>query len=345
MAADTIKLPAIGKVNRNVVIAAGAVGAGVVGYAWWTRGSSESIPEEVVTETELDAVGDERIPTTGVPYDPNFGARDTGITTNGEWSQFATDRLGSLGYDPIAVGDALGRFLDHQPLTPAEANIARAALAQAGQPPQGGPWNVLTQQPVASVGMTAPILASSAPLWRSGAWEYTLSWAPVQGAARYWVQHVGGSTGFFTTTSIKTRAGPGRTDTWKVAAVNAAGVKGPEATFSKMMPLPPGGTTTGGRPTPPGFVSLTKTGRSTYNINFVPAAGATSYRFRRIVGGRGSAWSTGRPVMGTGRYAGTAHIRASAVFSRPTRFTVGIVAVNAQGQSAESRSRNSITLP
>jgi hypothetical protein len=232
MAADTIKLPGAGKVPRKTVLVAGAVGVGIVGYAWWTR--KPEVPEEVVTEEELDAIGDERIPTTGVPYDPNIGAPTTGITTNAEWSQFATDRLNSLGYDPIAVGDALGKFLGHQALTSVEANIARAALAQAGQPPQGGPWNVLTQAPVASVGL----LAATGLAYTGAPTSITWRWNSVAGATSYEVELISGlstvikratiSSTSWTTTGLATDK-PYRI---VVAARNAAGIRGPTASLT-----------------------------------------------------------------------------------------------------------------
>jgi len=325
MAADTIKLPGAGPVNRKVVLVAGAVGVGVVGYAWWTR-KPEAIPEEVVTESELDAIGDERIPTTGVPYDPNIGAPTTGITTNAEWSQFATDRLNGLGYDPIAVGDALGKFLDKQPLTSAEANIARAAISQAGPPPQGGPWNVLTQAPVASVGMLAPILTSTLPVWRNGAWEYTISWAPVAGATRYWFQHVGGSSGYLLgTQSSVIRASAGRVDTWKFAGVNAAGVKGPEATLAKTLPPAPATAPAAGRaPGNPRNMGLLPHGGGRYGIAWPGVSGATGYRYRWESGGRVSPWAS------TTR--GTAEVRW--LFKAGTRFRARVQAGNRYGWSS-----------
>lgn len=338
MAADTIKLPGAGPVNRKVVLVAAAVGVGVVGYAWWTR--KPEVPEEVVTEGELDAMGDERIPTTGVPYDPNIGAPSTGITTNAEWSQFATDRLLTLGYDPVAVAEALGKFLAHQPLTPAEANIARAALAQAGQPPQGGPWQALDAGPPlppASVGMPAPILTSSMPAWRNGAWEYTIEWAPVPGAVRYWFQHVSGSSGYITATRTSTiRAAAGRTDTWKFAGVNAAGVKGPEATLAKPMPAAPGGGgTAGGRaPANPTLVLLTSLGANRYRVSAGPwiMVPANRWRVRWEVGSRVSPWAT------------MPHSKDFVwKFTRGTRFRVRVQAGNSAGWSSPGTLSNTVT--
>jgi hypothetical protein len=115
---------------------------------------------------------------------------------------------------------------------------------------------------------------------------------------------------------------------------------------------PPPGTkpppTTSTKPGAAGFVNITKTGRSTYNINFVPPGNATQFRYRRIAGGKGSAWSGvyGRGIIITsGKFKGIAQIKARALFTRRTTFTVGVICGNAKGWGPEARSRNSITLP
>ena len=304
MAADTIRLPIAGPVNRKVLYAAGAAAVGFVGYAWWTRKPSEAIPEEVVTEGELDAIGDERVPTTGVPYDPNIGAPDTGITTNAQWTQFATDRLNTLGYDPIAVGDALGKFLDRKPLTPAEANIARAAVAQAGEPPVGRPWPVLEVQPPASVGLTNPNVSRIGTAYRNGAWEFQLTWPAVPGAVKYYWQHgiTNPTSGYITaTTTSVIRAKPSATDTWKIAAVNAAGVQGPATTIAipfgpppATPPAPaPSGAKPGAIPTPVGLIT---TKPNAFGIAYTAAPRATSYRYRWIIDGRGGPWAETKSV-------------------------------------------------
>jgi hypothetical protein len=195
--------------------------------------------------------------------------------------------------------------------------------------------------------MQAPVLTRTMPVLRNGAYEYVISWLPIPGAVRYYFEHVGGSTGHITTTKTNViRARPGSVDTWRFAGVAADNTRGPVATMQTTMP---GGSSTApssGKPGVPGFPSLTKTGRSTYNVNFVIPRGAAYYKYRRVDrNGRRSAWAYGRPTVGTGRFAGTAHIKARALFSRPTYFTVEIVACNVRGCSASSRTRNAITLP
>jgi hypothetical protein len=328
--AETVRLPGGAKLNRKALLIAGAVGAGVVGYAYFTR-RPQAIPEEVVTEGELDAVGDERIPTTGVPYDPTVPAPAGGLTDNAMWTQFARDQLTNQGYDGVAVSEALGKFLDRKPLSSSEANIARAAMAVAGEPPIGRPWNVLEAQTPASVGMNAPILTASAPVWRNGAWEYVISWAPVPGATRYWFQHVGGSSGYLTTTATTTiRAAAGRTDTWKFAGVNAANVKGPEATFAKMMPAAPAGTATT-VPTAPKSVTATAIGR-----------GKATIRWSGATGGPGSFYEI-RATGGVWKRVNTTSYTTAAVWRAGTRLWFEVRTRNSRGTSSPRRS-NTITI-
>lgn len=340
MPADTVRIGGQ-SVNRKALYLAGAIGIGVVGYAWWTR--KPQVPEEVVTESELDKMGDERIPTTGVPYDPNVRPTQ-GITTNAEWAQFATDRLNSLGYDPIAVGDALGKFLTRRPLTPSEANIARAAVAQAGEPPQDRPWPVLLEQPPASVGLLAPTgLAWHWVGWDGNVPKYRLTWNSVSGAADYHVIHPNGAAQVVEGTSAEdVAATPSTPATAKVAARNAAHVIGPYATVSwtpgglpgqpppaappPAAPPPPSGSpppapaSLGVLPGPGGRVGLAWPG--------VP--GATEYRYRWETASERSEW---------------AHTTATSVttywlFEPGTQFSAVVQAGNAYGWSNPTGGNN-----
>lgn len=123
-------------------------------------------------------------------------------------------------------------------------------------------------------------------------------------------------------------------------------------------PPPPGGghqPPPGHTPPPPapklvgiGFQRLVKTGRSTFDVNFVPTAGATAFRYRRISGGKGSTYATvsaASAMITSGTYKGTAKIRGRALFARPTRFSVGIAARNSAGQWGPEARTNEIVLP
>jgi hypothetical protein len=118
------------------------------------------------------ATGDSTIdPATGIPYsqeqggyggygaqgvtpslygyvDPTTGAFISGAgagqsvlqpSTNASWAQQVEAYLGSIGYDPLAVGAALGKYLTGQQLTADQQAIVAAALGFYGQPPGGAP--------------------------------------------------------------------------------------------------------------------------------------------------------------------------------------------------------------
>jgi hypothetical protein len=97
-----------------------------------------------------------------------------------------------------------------------------------------------------------------------------------------------------------------------------------------------------------GYQRLVKTGRETYEVNFVPTAGANAFRWRRIQGGTGSAYvtvSAASALIPSGPYKGTAKVRGTARFAKPTRFAVGISARNSAGQWGPEARTNEITLP
>jgi hypothetical protein len=137
-----VNLPVIGRINRNWVIAGGALIVGIVGYAYWNRNRSVPISDEMA---EQDIPQDREPPPTVV------GAQeyDTGevraiINTNPEWYTAAVDYLSSQGgYDFAFVTITLGKFLARRQLTEAEANLIQAAKGAVGEPPQGGPWPII----------------------------------------------------------------------------------------------------------------------------------------------------------------------------------------------------------
>jgi hypothetical protein len=329
MAADTIKF-AGRKLPRQTVIIAGAVGVGIVGYAWFTR-RPDAIPDEVVTETELDAVGDERIPTTGVPYDPNTEAPSQGIVTNAEWSQFATDRLNGLGYDPIAVADALGLFLDRKPLAPAQANIARAAISQAGEPPQGRPWTVIVAQAPAAL----PALGSFRAAAVAGRPDRLLvTWAaPATGQVQVRITNppkgVSSSWRIASGTSWMPGAlGAGKTYSFE-GRVTQGSVSGPVSTASGRTATATGSTAPGpGRPpAAPTSLGVLPLGPGRVGLSWPKVSGATTYRYRWETAKSSSAWTT------TSRTS----LNVTWRFPRGTQFTARVQAGNRYGWGGHRR--------
>lgn len=318
---ETVKVPAVGPVKKQYVYVIGAAVAGFIAYAWWRAGSGGAALEpEFADETLPDNTGT----TPPVVTDPRVDVDDrVGFVDNAGWSQAATDRLVALGYDAQAVSNALGKFLQRQPLTSQEAVIARAALGQLGQPPQYGPWQVVEQQTPAAVGMTAPT-----GLARVGSYpdRVVLTWNPVPGAAGYQVRRDGGGVANHTTPGHTSNLPAGRTYTFRVRARNAVGQYGPEAVL-KAATAPAGAA--GGTLGAPRPIARAE-GRARAVVGWQPVSGATHYRVRREGSGRGvtSGWVT---VRGTS-YTATAR------FPRPTQvaFRVQAFAGSKPGGNAVS---------
>jgi hypothetical protein len=81
-------------------------------------------------------------------YSPGAGAfgsvpPNTGpgtFTSNGQWSQYAEQYLvDNAGGDAATVGNALGKYITGQPVTPDQTQIIDSAIAFAGYPPIAGP--------------------------------------------------------------------------------------------------------------------------------------------------------------------------------------------------------------
>lgn len=138
---ETVTLPAVGRVDERWVIAGVALIVGIVGWAWYQRGSTvpeEELPPETddFTEAAVDAYqGAFGTPalTTRTPNEPGY----LPPTSDAEWAQRAQTILTGVNYDPLTAATAVGKYLTRQNLTPVEADIVRVAIAQLGAPPQG----------------------------------------------------------------------------------------------------------------------------------------------------------------------------------------------------------------
>lgn len=145
-----VKLPG-GKPPRKAVIVAGLGAAAFLAYSYWNRSRTAS-----AAATPLDpattALPDPTLPTvttTTVPDNTNV------ISTNAQWTQHAVDYLSGQGFEGQFVAATLGKFLARRGLTPNEEAVALAALAAFGQPPSGGPYNVLSAPVAPSSPMTS----------------------------------------------------------------------------------------------------------------------------------------------------------------------------------------------
>lgn len=153
----TVDVPKVGRVkSRNIVIGTVAVG-GFVAFAYWQRSRLPGYPSGEV-DPETTSLPDPTLPTvttTPVPENTNV------IRTNAEWTRAVIDYLSGQqqGWDAGFVSTVLGKFLARRGLTPNEESVALAALASWGQPPVGGPYNVISA-PVSSA-PTSPAPSTS----------------------------------------------------------------------------------------------------------------------------------------------------------------------------------------
>jgi hypothetical protein len=151
------------KSTRNWLII-GIIGGGAIVVYYVMRSRSAAAAGSTAADQGID-------PNTGIPYsqessglnspygttpslygytDPSTGAFISGVgsgstgvvtapSTNASWAQEVESYLGNLGYDPMAVAAALGKYLTGQTLSSDQAAIVAAAQGFWGNPPQGAP--------------------------------------------------------------------------------------------------------------------------------------------------------------------------------------------------------------
>jgi hypothetical protein len=71
----------------------------------------------------------------------------TTVSSNAAWAQQAEAYMTQLGYGPVTVGNAIGKYLSGQGLTPSQEAIVQAAITFEGQPPQPVPPPHLVPEP------------------------------------------------------------------------------------------------------------------------------------------------------------------------------------------------------
>lgn len=211
------------------------VGAGAlfVGWRWWQARQSSS--EAVATTTgEVVEGGPMASGVVGSGAGPGniqwatAGETDAttpgSIDTNAEWTMAAVERLSGQGMDPVAVLGALGSFLARQPLDAGERQIVQAAVAAAGEPPQGRPWTVLEQ--VAPTALAAP--TGLRAVTRGGTYV-KFDWRPVQGAGSYRFYKNGALVASTSATVARPAWKTGENASVAVSAVSTLGKEGPQS--------------------------------------------------------------------------------------------------------------------
>lgn len=167
---------------KTAVYGAGALTAGIVGYAWFTKGKAASAP---ITTQEPTLPEPVPVPTDSTDFGVTGGGPPP--TTNAQWSNTALSNLIALGLDGPGVSAAIGKFLDHKPLSIMEQSWVQQAVAVAGNPPQGGPWLIIEAGPSANT--PTPLAAPTGVRGIGYKNSFVLSWDPVPNATRYLVSY------------------------------------------------------------------------------------------------------------------------------------------------------------
>jgi hypothetical protein len=186
----------------------GGIGVAVVGGVLWIRSRNSSAA--AATAGTATAAADPSVdPATGIPYAQEAAAAGYGggsgvgygypsgggvystsaappaatYTDNASWAQAVEQGLTGLGYDPISVGAAIGKYLAKLPLTAAQTTIVQTAVAEYGPPPAGSFAIITTPGTVAS---------GAAPGSAPGGFSVTphagfadFGWGTVPGATSY----------------------------------------------------------------------------------------------------------------------------------------------------------------
>lgn len=153
----TVKLPGVGQVDQRWLIGGGALVVGIVGFAWWHRGSTAAAADTTSADqsASLDGSAEGVSDGTPWPFRPIGGSTvdpaDAGSapTTNEAWTTEAIDKMEAAGWERQLVATTIGKFLARKPLAvPTETELIQAVLAMEGPPPQGS-YSIIPATPTA----------------------------------------------------------------------------------------------------------------------------------------------------------------------------------------------------
>lgn len=138
--ADTVKLPGIGQVKTTYVYIGGALVAGIVGYAWWSRRGSSAAQAPT---WDVDSVGETGYVSPGggssFTAPPPTGA----YASNQEWANKALSWGLDHGFEFTLVAGAIALFLAKKPVSAKQGEFLQQALPQIGPPPSDGPHQII----------------------------------------------------------------------------------------------------------------------------------------------------------------------------------------------------------
>lgn len=164
----TVKVPGIGEAKKRSVALVSAGLLGILGIGYY-RSKKQSQQQSSSTDSNTSGYTDPNVdPATGLPYGSvqdqsalygqgygtNFGygygpgyvpppVQPPGpgtFTSNAQWAQAAEDYLvNNTGADAATAGNAIGKYLTGQPVTPDQVSIIDQAIAFENYPPVSGP--------------------------------------------------------------------------------------------------------------------------------------------------------------------------------------------------------------
>jgi len=244
--AEIVKVPVVGNVKSTWLYAGGAAVAGIVGYAWWTRGGGSG---ETTEDFAVELPATDYVPPTVVDSGINVGGAAQGepiARTNVEWRTMAQEQGEGLGFSQTTVASALTKYLGKSRLTATEAAAMAAIVAILGQPPTGGPYTISGGDPEPPA--AHEVLAVTGLRWEPGGqnppgyWDLPVSyhgviaWTPLTGASGYRVRARSGGGVTETEPLHQALALPPGTHTYYVTPLFADNRRGEEASITFTTP-------------------------------------------------------------------------------------------------------------
>lgn len=291
--AGEIDVPKVGPVKKLPLF---IVLGGGVAYIIWRRYQAGQAAADTTVSTDGTFGDPGSIPSVDGAYlgqdvglDDGSTTSDTSTygftgTTNSQWSQYAATQLSMDGVTSYtSVLTTLGVFLAGKALSTSQQSTVQAAIAVAGQPPEGS-------HPIISGGDTAITVA---PTGLHGSalstTSVTLSWTAVPGADGYHIYRTGVAQIVGETTATTGQVGgltAGTTYTFQVAAHTGAGQTGPKSASASVK-------TTAATLKAPGKPIITDVGNSGCKVTWKAVIGATGYHVYRggsLVGTTAGTW-------------------------------------------------------
>jgi chitodextrinase len=307
--AEDITITKVGSVPKKVIIPVVVAAAAFVGWRYWQARQTAASTDSTVTNGDFGAV-DSSIPGVvgAVSSDNSYGGdtgntstTSTGKTTDAEWTNDVVLAFASAGSTTSGddVLQALGLYLNNQPMTDAQKSIVQRAIAVAGYPYGTGAHTI-----VAGGNTALTIAPSGLKVTGVTSTTVTLSWSPVAGATGYRAYRSGVATNVGSSVGTSVTVGgltPNTSYSFHVAAVTASGSLSPSSSSVT------GKTSavTLSKPATPSVSGITKT-EATLKVSAV--ANATGYNW--YINGVAHGHSDGTQYTVSGLRAGTKYTAA-----------------------------------